>query len=144
MGSAERAPTPSAERDRSVSPGRSLRLRIPLPSRHFFCQCGLITSYYNQGVTNLSELTFSESFFPSSVSKIDLESNILSWHDGDKYHVGFYLHPHCDLILCGHLRFAGNMQPVDGELAMLLLAGILAVCLLIYLFLALLWPERFG
>jgi len=27
---------------------------------------------------------------------------------------------------------------------MFLLAGLLAVCLLIYLFLALLWPERFG
>jgi K+-transporting ATPase KdpF subunit len=59
-------------------------------------------------------------------------------------HAGFYLHPCCDLVLCGHLRSAGSLQPVDGELAMLLLAGILAVCLLIYLFLALLWPERFG
>jgi K+-transporting ATPase KdpF subunit len=61
-----------------------------------------------------------------------------------KNHAGHCVHLHFDLVLCGHIRSAGSLQPVDGELAMLLLAGILAVCLLIYLFLALLWPERFG
>jgi len=61
-----------------------------------------------------------------------------------KNHAGFYVYPDCDSVLSDHIRSAGSLQPVDGELAMFLLAGLLAVCLLVYLFLALLWPERFG
>jgi K+-transporting ATPase KdpF subunit len=61
-----------------------------------------------------------------------------------KNHAGFCFHSYCDCVLSDHIRSAGSLQLVDGALAMFLLAGILALCLLIYLFLALLWPERFG
>jgi K+-transporting ATPase KdpF subunit len=47
-------------------------------------------------------------------------------------------------VLSHHLRSAGCLQSAHGEVTMLTIAGILAIGLLIYLFLALLKPELFG
>ena len=52
--------------------------------------------------------------------------------------------PDWDFVFPDYFRSDGSLFLVDGETMMLLIAGILAFGLFIYLFIALLWPERFG
>jgi K+-transporting ATPase KdpF subunit len=61
-----------------------------------------------------------------------------------KNHERFIFHPGCDFVFSDHLWSASNLPSLDGGMIMLWIAGVLALGLLIYLFLALLWPERFG
>ena len=57
---------------------------------------------------------------------------------------GYLVSVHFTLVFSGHLRAVDRLWPAGGEITMLLVTGAVAVGLLVYLFLALLWPERFG
>jgi K+-transporting ATPase KdpF subunit len=56
----------------------------------------------------------------------------------------FDTNPDLCTLFWGYFRISGLVRPADGEIDMNVFSGILAASLLVYLFLALLWPERFS
>lgn len=69
---------------------------------------------------------------------------MLGTYYGAQHYVRFHFRFKRQFIFYALLRSAGPVRSPAGEKTMIILAGLLSLGLLIYLFVAFFWPERFG